>query len=313
MFQGDPWNRHPFNGNIASWNMSNCTEMSTVFEYCDFNKPLNTWNTSNVTTMSQKFANAQNFDQDISSWNTSNVTTFFNMFRGTPFNQNISSWNTSSATDMGYMFMDTTHFNQPIGVWNTSSLSTAGSMFSNASAFDQDLSNWDISSFSTFGGNGFLENITLSVNNYDALLNGWSTLSAGETKIPTDVNFSGGNSRYSSAGESARNKLINDYNWTINDGGLLPTITITDVEIIQIPFGYSTINNFRITYSGYSDNSKSLILEVYHYGNWVSWENFGNVIGTFADTKDTGSAYAQTGKQIRLRMDNIYSDVYTVS
>ena len=219
MFQGEHWNRHPFNGHIASWNMSNCTEMSTVFEYCDFNKPLNTWNTSKVTTMSQMFANAQNFDQDISSWNTSNVTTFFNMFRGTPFNHNISSWNTSNVTDMGYMFMDTSHFNQPIGVWNTSSLSNAGSMFSNASVFDQDLSNWDISSFSTAGGNSFLQNITLSVNNYDALLNGWSTLSTSEAQIPTDVNFSGGNSQYSSAGESARDTLINTYGWTITDGG----------------------------------------------------------------------------------------------
>ena len=315
MFQGDPGNRHPFNAHIASWNMSNCTEMSTVFEYCDFNKPLNTWNTSKVTTMSQMFANAQNFDQDISSWNTSNVTTFFNMFRGTPFNQNISSWNTSSVDDMGYMFMDTTHFNQPIGVWNTSSLSTAGSMFSNASVFDQDLSNWDISSFSPAGGNSFLQNITLSVNNYDALLNGWSTLSAGESQIPTDVNFSGGNSQYSSAGESARNKLINEYNWTINDGGLHApsTIAITDVEIIQIPFGNSTLNNLRITYSGYSNISKTILLEVLHNGGWTPWENFGNVIGNFADTKDTGTAYAQVGKQIRLKMGTIYSDIYTVS
>ena len=257
MFQGQHSNRHPFNGYIASWNMSNCTEMSTVFEYCDFNKPLNTWNTSKVTTMSQMFANAQNFDQDISSWNTSNVTTFFNMFRGTPFNHNISSWNTSNVTDMGYMFMDTSHFNQPIGVWNTSSLSNAGSMFSNASVFDQDLSNWDISSFSTAGGNSFLQNITLSVNNYDALLNGWSTLSTGEAQIPTDVNFSGGNSQYSSAGESARNKLINDYNWTINDGGLafIPTTRaelqtavdeyVADNATAQSKYGH--INTWNVT------------------------------------------------------------------
>jgi surface protein len=219
MFQGEHYDRQPFNGSIASWNLSNCIEMSTVFEYCDFNQPLNTWNTSQVTTMSQMFANAQNFDQDISSWNTSNVTSFFNMFRATPFNQNISSWNTSSATNMSYMFMDTAHFNQPIGVWNTSSLLTADGMFSNAASFNQDLSNWDISALTGSTANSFLSNVTLSSNNYDSLLNGWSTLSAGEAQIPTNVNFHAGYSQYSSAGEAARYLLVNTYNWIIADGG----------------------------------------------------------------------------------------------
>lgn len=219
MFQGEHYDRQPFNGSIASWNLSNCIEMSTVFEYCDFNQPLNTWNTSQVTTMSQMFANAQNFDQDISSWNTSNVTSFFNMFRATPFNQNISSWNTSSATTMSYMFMDTAHFNQPIGVWNTSSLLTADGMFSNAASFNQDLSNWDISALTGSTANAFLSNVTLSSNNYDSLLNGWSTVSAGEAQIPTNVNFHAGYSQYSSAGEAARDLLVNTFGWIITDGG----------------------------------------------------------------------------------------------
>jgi hypothetical protein len=56
--------------------------------------------------------------------------------------------------------------------------------------------------------------ITLSTQNYDALLNGWSQL-----KLQSDITFSGGNSKYSSDAAAARQKLIDDFGWTISDGG----------------------------------------------------------------------------------------------
>ena len=52
---------------------------------------------------------------------------------------------------------------------------------------------------------------TLSVENYDALLRGWSALS-----LQRDVPFSGGNSKY--CAESARTILVDTYNWGITDG-----------------------------------------------------------------------------------------------
>jgi hypothetical protein len=55
----------------------------------------------------------------------------------------------------------------------------------------------------------------LSTSNYDNTLIGWSSLN-----LKSNVNFNAGNSTYSSASISARNKLINDYGWTIIDGGL---------------------------------------------------------------------------------------------
>jgi len=57
-------------------------------------------------------------------------------------------------------------------------------------------------------------NTTLSTANYDALLNGWS-----ELILQNSVEFDGGNSKYSSASEAAKAKIISDFNWTITDGG----------------------------------------------------------------------------------------------
>jgi len=85
-------------------------------------------------------------------------------------------------------------------------------MFANAGAFDQNLSDWDVSS--VIDMTSMFDKITLSTANYDAILNGWSGL-----VLQNDVDFHGGNSKYSSAAEAARAKIINDFNWTIIDGG----------------------------------------------------------------------------------------------
>jgi len=85
------------------------------------------------------------------------------------------------------------------------------SMFS-SSPFDQNLSSWDIGRVATmtamFSGAG------LSQKNYDATLIGWARLPS----LQNNVQFDAGDSVYCTA-ESARAKLINDYNWTILDAG----------------------------------------------------------------------------------------------
>jgi 6-phosphogluconate dehydrogenase (decarboxylating) len=63
--------------------------------------------------------------------------------------------------------------------------------------------------------NNMFHGVTLSTANYDAILNNWS-----ELVLQNDVEFDGGNSKYSSAAEAARAKIISDFNWTITDGGM---------------------------------------------------------------------------------------------
>jgi len=57
--------------------------------------------------------------------------------------------------------------------------------------------------------------VTLSTSNYDSLLLGWSQLT-----LQDSVSFDGGNSQYSAgAAATARQSIIDNFNWVITDGG----------------------------------------------------------------------------------------------
>jgi len=210
---------------VTGVDTSEITDMSSLFEYnITFNQDISGWDTSSVTNMYKMFFHAENFNSSIVGWNTSNVENMQSMFEyAVMFNQDISGWNTSKVTIMADMFKTALVFNQDISSWDVSQVTGTYRMFQDARAFDQDLSAWDISSltaandmFKVIAGSDGL----LSTTNYDALLNGWSTLEGTETQIPTGITFSGGLSQYSAAGETARNLLTGTYGWTITDGGL---------------------------------------------------------------------------------------------
>jgi len=109
------------------------------------------------------------------------------------------------------MFAWAEAFNQPIGNWNTANVTNTELMFWEAQAFNQNLGSWDVTSLTV--ANDMFKDITLSTNNYDALLIGW-----GAQNLKSKVFFSGGNSKYC-MGENARNNMINNDNWTITDAG----------------------------------------------------------------------------------------------
>ena len=86
-------------------------------------------------------------------------------------------------------------------------------MFCDANSFDQDLSSWDISEViwldAMFGGGA------LSTSNYNALLIGWES-----QDVHNDLCFDAGNSQYSSGDPAeARQRLIDEHEWMITDGG----------------------------------------------------------------------------------------------
>jgi len=62
----------------------------------------------------------------------------------------------------------------------------------------------------------FLAGTGLSSSNYDALLIGWERLDLADGLI-----FDAGSSQYTADAEAARQAIINDHNWEINDGGLM--------------------------------------------------------------------------------------------
>jgi gliding motility-associated-like protein len=151
------------------------------------------------------------------------------MFNGaSSFNSDISSWNISNVTVASSMFNNATSFNQDISVWNVGKVINMANMFNNAIAFNQNLSNWNISNVTNM--TGMLNGTAISIANYDAILEGWATLTTGETKIPTNVSLGAGGLFYTTAGQVFRTSLDITRAWTITGDALvgaplIPVIT----------------------------------------------------------------------------------------
>jgi len=227
-----------FNQDISSWDVSNVTNMSVMFAKASaFNQSLDAWDVSNMNLMVKMFDHAKSFNQALNNWDVSNVTDMkFIFFGALSFNQDISNWNVSNITNMVGMFADASAFNQPLDEWNVSNVTNMSSMFSGANKFNQDISGWDVSNIfdmtGVFASSGFnqdlsnwnisnvlymtdmFKNVTLSTVNYDALLLGWSSL-----PLRSYVNFSAGNSKYSSSAQGYRDVLTNSFDWIVADGG----------------------------------------------------------------------------------------------
>ncbi len=208
-----------FNQDIGIWDVSSVTGMRRVFYRASaFNGDISGWDVSSVTTMSGMFREASAFNQNIANWNVLSVRIMGGMFRqASVFNQDIGEWKVSSVTDMNNMFNQASVFNQDIGKWSVSSVTDMNNMFNQARAFDQNLGGWDVSSVTNMLQ--MFSSLTLSTANYDALLEGWSGLNL-QTQKPITIDV--GKSQYSSTRRVARDTLINNFGWTISDGGVAP-------------------------------------------------------------------------------------------
>ncbi|MEY3500557.1 MAG: hypothetical protein RL308_2226, partial [Bacteroidota bacterium] len=216
-----------FNQNIGSWNVANVTNMSSMFQSAlMFNQNIGNWNVAKVTNMTSMFENNPVFNQSLNSWNVNKVTAFTSMFRSTTlFNGDISAWQigTTSAVNMQYMFLSAAKFNQNIGAWNVSKVNNMISMFQSCVSFSQDLGNWNISSLTGNNAANIFYGVNLCRANYNSILLGWSTLSAGETVVPSNLtNMNFWSSKYSNttAVVAARLVLTGTKIWGITDGGV---------------------------------------------------------------------------------------------
>ena len=87
-------------------------------------------------------------------------------------------------------------------------------MFYNATSFNQDISSWNVTNVSNF--TSFMGGVTLDTQYYDNILVAWEQLD-----LVNDLEIHFGNSKYTTVGQTAKNQIIADDNWTFTDGGLV--------------------------------------------------------------------------------------------
>ena len=114
-----------------------------MFRDTAFNQAIGVWDVSQVTDMSSMFEGADSFNQPLNGWDVSKVKSMYEMLEDcTAFNQPLDRWDTSSLTDMSYMFKYATKFNQPLNTWDVSTVTSTQRMFEYAYKFNQPLDNW---------------------------------------------------------------------------------------------------------------------------------------------------------------------------
>lgn len=217
-------------GQPMLWNMPLVTSFDRMFDGAtSFNADISSWNVSNVTNFAFMFEQASSFNQPIGSWTTTSATNMNSMFDGPSgimaFNQDISSWDVSGVTGMANMFRNCRSFNQPLASWNTASLQSAQQLFFECDAFDfANVINWDIVDVTNLI-NFMYQVPDLSTATYDAILVSWeaqlqTAYPGGVGYTPTiSISFNGSQYTLGGAAETARTSLVNNYGWTITDGG----------------------------------------------------------------------------------------------
>ena len=204
-------------GEINTWVVSAVQTMTNLFKnMTTFNSDISNWDMTGTDDTFGMFLGASTFNQPLNSWVMGGVSDIGSMFKGAiAFDQPLNDWDVSGVFDCDEMFSGATAFNQDIKSWNTSNFFSLFEFFLDATSFNQDISNWDVSSVTNaaamFTGAG-----TFSTNNYDLLLEGWSTQT-----LQNAVVFGVGTTQYSAgAAATARGVLTSaPNNWVITDGG----------------------------------------------------------------------------------------------
>ena len=238
-------NAKSFNQDISSWDVSNVIDMGMMFYSSkSFNQDISSWDVSSVMNSSYMFSDASSFNQPLNNWvfaqgNDSTYIQMESMFwLATSFNQPLNNWDVSNVTNMKSMFSGSSSFNQPLNNWDVSNVTNMSNMFSGASSFNQPLNNWDVSnvtdisrmfrSASSFNQNlssfklykiaysrNFLTNTDIENKYYTEMLVNWASDDSTIVFIELDISTS-----YNQDAIESRQKLIDDFKWTITDAGL---------------------------------------------------------------------------------------------
>tara|TARA_R110001592_G_scaffold302913_1_gene574965 strand:+ start:92 stop:1081 length:990 start_codon:yes stop_codon:yes gene_type:complete len=187
-------------------------------------------NLSQCTSLKLAFYQWQSLvNWDVTNLDVSNVTNFEAVFQNCVNLETLEGINNWQIGNLGidgfkYAFQNCRKLTSTMEDWDVTNIRNIGNMFSNAYLYDNTFGKWNITgdllSSNRLGG---LNAKYLSTPNYDDTLIKWENqlqiaFPNGAGYINTQsINF--GNAQYSSEAASARQTLIDDYGWTITDGG----------------------------------------------------------------------------------------------
>ena len=181
-----------FNQDLSTWNVTNVTNMESMFTLAEdfnsplfsktckvkdmksmfrmareFNKPIN-FCTDSVTDMESMFHDAKKFNQDINGWNVENVMDMQYMFTGaSEFNKPLDRWRPINVRNMRHMFEDAKEFNSDI-FGDTPQVKTMQSMFEGAKKFNQSINGLDVRKVES------MYNMFRGAEKFNQNINGWN-------------------------------------------------------------------------------------------------------------------------------------------
>ena len=226
---------------------------------------LSNWRLDSLITADLMFKNNRALRSlNCKGWGMANVTSMSSMFDTIDFcveTNGLSTWDVSNVTNMNNMFINNKQ-NSGIFIegWDVGNVTNMNRMLYDCDQFNRNLENWDIVNVSNF--NGFMQVATgLSTENYDKLLNGWeNTLNAAYplgVGYPHNININFDISKYTIEGVDARQRLIDNFGWTITDGGQTANanliIDITTNDTFTIPTNITESYNYRVVTSDGQD------------------------------------------------------------
>lgn len=233
-------NAQAFNGSMLNWDfsLSGGANLTAMFLNAPvFNQPLDSWNTSNVYVTDSMFQNATSFNQPVIFNDVINANYMF--YGATAFNQLVTMPSVQESNNMfegatnfntpvimgpsymSYMFSNCTSFNQSLHPNFLSNVYNMSYAFTGASLFKQDVSLDQFIAYNSFNfyADHFVDETTaFTSTEVDLMYNGWLNTIVDFGYAPfgyLDI----GTLQYTTASSASRQSLIDDYGWTILDGG----------------------------------------------------------------------------------------------
>ena len=214
--------------NIENLNWSNADNFNRFFNNCQKlpSLDLSDWDISSSTDLREMFSNCEELTElNLSGW------TFDNKLISTSFGDGIfynciklnniiglEYITISGVENLNSVFRNCESLSSlDLSHWDTTSVTNMGNTFFDCTGLTElNLSGWTFESINSINNlNNFLRSVTLNTSDYDDILINLST-----QDLLNNVTFNGGNSKYSTTGQTARNFIISEFNWSFNDGGL---------------------------------------------------------------------------------------------